>query len=206
MSNSVFYHSIQQATNKSAVSNFYCFIQRRSVERGEEEPVPGSKSAPGRVRLRHLAEGRMEVRRRQQQLGRNDGRYAARHRLHPARLTHIRLLRRRITSWPARRDSMRPRPVLLLGRARAGCLHCRTSPAPTSTTLFHTSRRRRRRTWTGSRRTRWPRRRSRWFWGATGADCGIRFSLHEAGHAGRTRARRLIQRESRSLSFRMKGS
>ena len=48
-----------------------------------------------RVRLRHLAEGRLQVHRRHQHLGRDDGRHPARHRLHPARFADLRLLRRR---------------------------------------------------------------------------------------------------------------
>ena len=53
------------------------------------------RAASRRVRLRHVAEGRVEVHRRRQQLGRDDGRHRARHRLHPARIADLRLLRRR---------------------------------------------------------------------------------------------------------------
>ena len=63
-------------------------------------------SASRRVRLRHLAAGRLEVRRRRQHLGRNLGRREARHRLLPDRLADLRLLRRR----PHRRQPLRRLP------------------------------------------------------------------------------------------------
>ena len=52
-------------------------------------------SAARRVRLRDLAEGRVEVHRRHQHVGRDYRRRRARHRLLPHRLAHLRLLRRR---------------------------------------------------------------------------------------------------------------
>ena len=56
------------------------------------------RAAPGRVRLRDVAEGRLEIRRRREQLGRALDRRRARHRLHPDRLADLRLLRRRPSS------------------------------------------------------------------------------------------------------------
>ena len=67
-------------------------------------------SASGRVRLRHLAEGRVEIRRRRQCLGRDLGRREARHRLFPARLADPRHVRRR----PQGREPLRQ----LAARAR----------------------------------------------------------------------------------------
>ena len=60
-------------------------------------------SASRRVRLRDVAEGCVEVHRRRQHLGRDHRRSRARHRVLPARITDLRLLRRR----PARRQSVR---------------------------------------------------------------------------------------------------
>ena len=65
------------------------------------------RAAPGRVRLRHVAEGRLEVHRRRQHLGRDHGRREARHRLLPDRLADVRFLRRR----SARRQSVRQLPA-----------------------------------------------------------------------------------------------
>ena len=48
----------------------------------------------GRVRLRHLAEGRLQVRRRREQLGRDVDRRGARHRLRSDRVGDLRFLRR----------------------------------------------------------------------------------------------------------------
>ena len=69
------------------------------------------RAASRRVRLRDVAEGRVEVRRRRQQLGRDDGRRSTRHRLHPARVADLRLLRSR---------SPRSQPVRHLGRGARG--------------------------------------------------------------------------------------
>ena len=61
------------------------------------------RAASGRVRLRDLAEGRLQVRRRCEHMGRDHPRYRAGHRLLSRRVAHLRLLRRR----PARRESVR---------------------------------------------------------------------------------------------------
>ena len=53
------------------------------------------RAAPRRGGLRDVAEGRLEVRRRRQHLGRDLDRRAPRHRLLPDRLADLRLLRRR---------------------------------------------------------------------------------------------------------------
>ena len=52
------------------------------------------RAAPRRIRLRHLAAGRVEDRRRRQHLGRAHGRRAARHRLRADRQPQVQLLRR----------------------------------------------------------------------------------------------------------------
>ena len=65
------------------------------------------RAAARRVRLRDVAEGRLEVRRRREQLGRDVGRRGARHRLHPDRLGDLRLLRRAT----ARREPLRQLPA-----------------------------------------------------------------------------------------------
>ena len=78
------------------------------------------RAASRRVRLRDLAEGRLQVHRRHQHLGRDHRRRRARHRLLPHRLAHLRLLRRRspgrqpVCQLPARaRRAHRQAPVAL---------------------------------------------------------------------------------------------
>ena len=64
------------------------------------------RAAARRVRLRHLAQGRVEDHRRRQQLGRAVDRRAARHHLRPDRQPEVQLLRRQ----PAGRQSLRGLP------------------------------------------------------------------------------------------------
>ena len=67
-------------------------LRRRHRQAGVDVP---HHSASRRVRLRDVAEGRLEIRRRRQHVGRDHGRREARHRLLPDRLADLRLLRRR---------------------------------------------------------------------------------------------------------------
>ena len=67
-------------------------LRRRHRQAGLDVP---HRPASRRVRLRDVAEGRLEVRRRRQHLGRDHRRREARHRLLPDRLADLRLLRRR---------------------------------------------------------------------------------------------------------------
>ena len=85
-------------------------VRRAHRQAGVDVP---HRAAPGRVRLRHLAEGRLEDRRRRQQLGRAVDRRAARHRLRPDRQPEIQLLRRQ----PQGRQPLRRLPD------RARCAH-----------------------------------------------------------------------------------
>ena len=78
-------------------------IRAYDVVTGQARVAVPHRAAPGRVRLRHVAEGRLEIHRRREQLGRAVDRRRARHRLRPDRLADLRLLRRR-SSW---RQSLR---------------------------------------------------------------------------------------------------
>ena len=70
----------------------YSRLRRQNGQDGVDLP---HHSASRRRRLRHVAEGRVEVCGRHQHVGRNHGRREARHRVLPHRLAHLRLLRRR---------------------------------------------------------------------------------------------------------------
>ena len=65
------------------------------------------RAASRRVRLRDLAEGRVEIHRRHQHVGRDHDRRGARHRVFPDRVGNVRLLRRR----SARRQPVRELPA-----------------------------------------------------------------------------------------------
>ena len=102
-------------------------------------------SAARRVRLRHLAEGRLEVRRRRQRVGRRLGGREARDGLRGDRIGVVRLLRRQ----PARRQPVRR----LRAGARRAHRRARLALPGASSTTCGTATSPRRRAWSRSRAT-----------------------------------------------------
>ena len=109
-------------------------VQRRHRRTGLDLP---HHSAARRVRLRHLAQGRVEIRRRRERLGRDHARCETRHRVFPGR-------RRPPTTTTARTASARTCSAIVCWRSmRAPASGCGTSRWCT-TTCGTTTRRPRR--------------------------------------------------------------
>ena len=117
-------------------------LRRRHRQAGVAVP---HRAAAGRVRLRDLAEGRLQVRRRREHLGRDVDRRRARHRLLADRLRHLRLLRRR----PHRRRTCLPTACSRSTRAPASG----SGISRPSITISGTTTTSRRRSWSRSRTT-----------------------------------------------------
>ena len=93
-------------------------IRAYDVVTGKKRLAVPHRAAARRIRLRHVAERRLQVRRRREQLGLDVGRRGAGHRLYPDRLGDLRLLRR----GSARHRTSSPIASSRSTRARAsGC-------------------------------------------------------------------------------------
>ena len=101
-------------------------------------------SAAGRVRLRHLAEGRLQAVRRRQRVGRRDGRREARDGVRRHRVGVVRLLRRRpgtaTTCSPTACSRSTRAPASASGTSRASSTTCGTTTSPPSPNLVTVTR------------------------------------------------------------------